>query len=196
MWQQLALAGFKSFADEDNRKKDIESNVITQKYSPWTGQQARFNHQSKTGQNMIAGYGSGLLQDQMDAQKTAEAVTQKAAQDKADGDFYAKLSANPSSVGVSPIGGKSAFEGAAKAQGRAPAVLPGGIREPSRGPAVDASPDQSLPPFMQGQNPWLAMAQQPTPERLPLMSDFHEDAKKYSPPGSAWFNHTPLMRGR
>lgn len=117
MWAQLAMAGLKSIADNQANKQNLASNVITQKYSPWTGQRADFSAQGKNSavSNMIAGYGSGLLQDRADAEweanrpRTPEEL--KSAADKSDGDFYAKLSANPASVGVSPIGGGGGARG-------------------------------------------------------------------------------------
>lgn len=127
MWQQLALAAAKSLQDNQNRQNDIASNVITQKYSPWTGARADFSSQGKnnTISNLMAGYGSGLLQDRMDemweAQRPRTPEEQKAAQDKADGEYYAKLSADPASVGASPITGKSSFAAIAR---QAPAQAP------------------------------------------------------------------------
>ncbi len=63
MWQALAMAGVKSLLDEQNRKKDIASNVITQRYSPWTGARADFSAQgqNKSGSNMLQGLAAGLM---------------------------------------------------------------------------------------------------------------------------------------
>lgn len=175
MWAQLAMAGLKSIADNQNRKNDIASNVITQKYSPWTGQVAKFGAQgaNSTIDNLIAGYGSGLLQDKLDAQaqaeKTAEELAAKRADWKSDADFY-----KPGQVGT-PIGQpKSAFEAVAS---RAPAT---------RGPAIvegGNQADQATNQFMgmlSSSNPWEQLAQRPLlpsewdmapqgPQRAPAM---------------------------
>jgi hypothetical protein len=143
MWAQLAMAGLKSLQDNQNRKQDIASNVITQKYSPWTGARADFSQQGKnnTISNLISGYGSGLLQDKLDAKDMADKVAQEQAQKKAewasDADYYSKLSANPASVGASPMApvasNKSAFAAVANRApaSRSPAVIEGGNMEPS-----------------------------------------------------------------
>lgn len=121
MWQQLALAGLKSIQDEENRRNDLASNVITQKYSPWTGARADFSGQGKrnTMSNMIAGYGSGLLQDRQDElfEKEKQWYDQQANKDKvadwkSDADFYSRLSADPKMVGVTSGGasGGSTFK--------------------------------------------------------------------------------------
>ena len=118
MWQQLALAGIKSVQDNNNRKNFNESQVINQKYSPWTGLKGNFSQigQNNTISNLMQGYASGLIQDQLDAEKAAETAAQQKAEYKSDADFYSKLSANPSSVGVSPVGGgKSSFAAVARA---------------------------------------------------------------------------------
>jgi hypothetical protein len=202
MWAQLGMAALSSLQDEQNRKRDIASNVITQKYSPWTGANANFSQQgkNKTISNLIAGYGSGSLQDKLDAKDAADKIAAETAKTDAinreDAEYYAKLSKDPASVGAYPIGNKSAFASAAGAA-RGPSAIASG---PDRGPAVDMGGNQApsssqLPGFMQGQNPWLSMASQPAPQRPALMSEFHQDAKRYNPPGAAWFNSTPLMRG-
>ena len=189
MWAQLAMSGLKSLQDNRDKQNNLASNVITQKYSPWTGQRADFSAQGKsTGMsNMIAGFGSGMLQDKLDARDAEDAAAKSndaQAENRDAGDYYSKLSANPASVGVSPIGAKSSFAAPARAPaGRDPAVDVGGNQLP---------PGQSLPAFMQGENPWLSMAQQPVAQRQPQMSDFHQPAKSFSPSGSQWFANSPV----
>lgn len=197
MWAQLAMAGVKSLQDAQNRKNDIASNVITQKYSPWTGQTANFSAIGKnnTLDNLISGYGAGMLQDKMDAQEAAEQQAKKVAEYKDDADFYSKLSANPSSVGVSPVASKSAFAVAAQNAGRAPAGRSPAINE--GGNQVPSGP--SLPSFMQGENPWVSMAQQPLG---PYQPDFPMQAPKQDPTSAArqnlWAmipNSLPIKQG-
>lgn len=123
MWAQLGLAGLKSIQDEHNRKQDIASNVINQKYAPWTGQQADFSSiaKNKTLEHMMAGYGAGSLQDAMNAgqaQPTAQpAVTTTTAPTRA-----------PAATVAPQAGGGSSFASVAS---RAPAVDAGGNMAPS-----------------------------------------------------------------
>lgn len=125
MWAQLGMAGLKSLADNQNRKQDIASNVITQKYSPWTGQRADFSSQGKNSSisNLIAGYGAGALQDKLDAKEAAE----KMAEVKAEvvGNEANSSDAMMKAMGTPPK--TSAF--AHLAQPQAP------VSGPSRGPA-------------------------------------------------------------
>jgi hypothetical protein len=146
MWPALALSLGKSILDEQNRKQDLASNVITQKYSPWTGMAADFSSQGEnaTGKNMLMGIASGLM-----AQKeaTAAAEAAKTAQDKADGDFYASNGDLMRGERGNSIVKQSAF---AKAAGQGPLRAPATQVAPS--PAPMSAPEQ---------NPWLALTQRP-----------------------------------
>jgi hypothetical protein len=192
MWQQLAMAAAKSIQDERNRQNDIASNVITQKYSPWTKQSADFSSIAKNNTigNLMAGYGSGLLQDRMDqmweAQRPRTEAEKKAIQDKADGEFYEKLSKDPSSVGASPIsGGNSSFAAMAKAQpsrapaGREPAINPNGnTLSPGFSFEDVAKPSYQDPtPFMLQQNPNQGMNKWDMLSQLPLIQGTKEPSK-------------------
>jgi hypothetical protein len=162
MWAQLGIAALQGLSAENARKQNLASNVIKEKYSHWTQQNGDFSEQgqNKMGSALAGGFAAGMAQDQYDkALEKSDLAAQKAANDS-DADFYSKLSADPSSVGVTPIGGKSSFSAIAKA---APAA--------SRSPAAPQPPqsfqgmfDPQQPLMQQGpnpqQNPWLLMAQQ------------------------------------
>lgn len=190
MWQQLAMAGVKSLQENQNRKNDIASNVINQKYQPWTGAKADFSQQGKnnTMDNLMTGYGSGMLQDKLDAQnaaeKTAQEVAKQSASENADGDYYSKLSANPASVGV------SAFENVAKQKSnplegvpsRAPALGGGNESQPFDLMGAVSGHQDPTPLMLQGQvpgaaNPWMNLAKSQRidgtqePARLPSALD-------------------------
>lgn len=135
----LGLSGLKSIADNQANKQQIASNVITQKYSPWTHQQADFSGIGKnnTMSNMMAGAGSALLQDQLNKQNANDSF---------------KFTPTAASQGTSPVAVT------VQAAGRAPAVMAGATREPSSS-AFEAAPQAQLPDMLQGENPWLSMAQ-------------------------------------
>lgn len=168
MWAQLAMAGLKSVQDNQANKQNLASNVITQKYSPWTGQRADFSAQGKNSavSNLIAGYGSGMLQDKLDAKDAAETAAKannlpSAVANRDDADYYAKLSADPSSVGVSPIKQQSSFASSPIAPARAPAAA----EAPATfGSMFNQQPQNQSPLMLQGrnpqqqQNPWLTMS--------------------------------------
>jgi hypothetical protein len=126
MWAQLALAGLQSLQDAQNKKNDIASNVITQKYSPWTGQNANFKSQgnSQGVNHLIAGYGAGMLQDNVDGDMDSAAKEHTMADAKSDAAFY-----TPGQVGT-PMHSQSTFAQAPSSNvGRSPAVMPGGNGE-------------------------------------------------------------------
>lgn len=153
MWQHLALAAGKSILDNQANKQNLASQVITQKYSPWTGQRADFSGQGQNsfGSNMLAGIGGAMLDAKADAAKEAEAVAKKTAQDKADGDYYASnsdLMRGERGNTIAPA--KSSFAAIA----------------PSRSPATTAAPSQSsfadmFPVHTQGQTPLMLQGQNP-----------------------------------
>ena len=109
MWAQLGLAGLSALQNESNRMNDIASNVITQKYSPWTGQRADFSSQGKQNgmATMLKGLGAGMAQDSMDeaaeAAKAEKALAEQKKEWDDDANYYSKLSADPASVGARPI---------------------------------------------------------------------------------------------
>lgn len=158
MWQALALAGLKSIADNRANQQNIQANIIKEKYSPWTGRGGDFSQQGKnsTVSNMIAGYGSGLLQDKLDAEAIASKV-KPALQDAEPGSSDSLMQA----MGQAPSRA-SAFAPLAKAGiSRAPAVMPGGNMESQSFESMFMPQDQVQIPFMpqtQQQNPWLMMA--------------------------------------
>lgn len=169
MWAQLAMAGVKSLQDAQNRKNEIASNVITQKYSPWTGKEANFSAIGKnnTMSNLIAGYGSGLLQDKLDAQEAANKIKDVEATDPKGTPSLAEMRSWEDQYMAAQKAKKSSFAPVAQA----PAA-------PSRSPAFDVEGNQRssfdlssavnpykdpTPLMLQGQvpgaqNPWLALA--------------------------------------
>lgn len=157
------LALIKSLSDEKNRKAEIAVNAAKEKYSPWTGQNGNFAGlgSSKTAGNFMSAAGSALLSQSMagDA-KAATGADVATKENLADADYYSKLSKDPSSVGVTPIGGASR---SASAFAAAPAAM-AASRSPALAPAAESKlPSQAseLPAFMQGSNPWATMAQKP-----------------------------------
>jgi hypothetical protein len=187
MWAQLGMAGLSALQNQQNKQNNLASNVITQKYSPWTGAQANFSAQGSGGGlgTLVKGAMSGYLQDKADAKEAAnnaaDEVAKRQADLKSDASFYKQ-----GGVGT-PINATPAATGGYAAQ-RAPAASP--VSAPSV-PQGNASSFE-LPEFMQGENPWLAMANKGAPERLPQGADFHQPAGSVQPQYSSWFNSTPL----
>lgn len=154
MWAQLAMAGAKSLQDEQNRKRELESQIINQKYSAWTGQRGQFGgkHSDNSMNNMIQGAAAGLMAD-AEAAKAPVAEAPKA-RDAAGG--VTSFSSDYLSM---PEAGKAKSSFASVAQ-------------PSRSPATTITPEpqqapSELPGFMQGSNPWLSMKAQPQGPGLP-----------------------------
>lgn len=153
MWEQLALAAFKNIQDERNRKNDIASNVINQKYQPWTGQRADFSSIAKNNNigNLMAGYGAGSLQDKLEEQEGLEAV-QSAKSSQAPTSSVAKSPLSKTPVPVS----------------RAPAAMPvaeeAGSNVSSFAALLGPQYQDPAPLMLQGEvparpvNPWLAMS--------------------------------------
>lgn len=178
MWSQLALAAAKSLQDQQNRQNNIASNVITQKYSPWTGAQADFSAIGKNNTigNLIAGYGSGLLQDKEDAKDAAE----KSAEE--DAEKNKKL--NEMRGWQAQYEALQKKKASAMAQQAAPAVSVGPSRAPSS--SFDNAPSfasvmqpqyQDPTPLMLQANPgqenrWLSMMQ------LPMIQGTKESVKQ------------------
>lgn len=146
-WLPLALGAGKSVLDNQANKQRLASEVITQKYSPWTGQQADFSMQGKNsfGDNMMKGAAGALMDYQ--AGKAAEAAkeAQTMAQHKADGAWYEK-----SGGFMSPKASvaKSSFDGVPT---RAPAttVAPA----PAQAPVASASFADLFPVRTAGETP-------------------------------------------
>lgn len=168
MWAQLAMAAGKSLQDEQNRKRDLASNVITQKYSPWTGARADFSAQgqNKGLDNMMAGYGAGMAQDQADERlQLMKDYFKKPTAAQSDAEYYAQLSKDPSSVGVTSIPGKSSFASVAKAAPAAQAAPQ--AANPLAGiiPGAQAETPYIFPEAAAQQSPWQIMASQYQPAR-------------------------------
>lgn len=199
MWPALALAGFKAFQDAQNGKNSVASNVINEKYSPWTGLKGDFSH---VGQNtgmgtLMQGLAAGLMAPSSPA-TPAKAVSSaesglpinSAADNAKDADFYSKLSADPSSVGVTPVAsqGSSAFAAAAKAPlVRAPAT--------TSPPAADQG---SLQALMGSSNPWLAASQRPLLPMEAALPDAQRQDPTQATRRSVWGmipNNLPIKHG-
>jgi hypothetical protein len=197
MWAQLGLAALQGLSQEQARKQNLESNVIKEKYSHWTGNNGDFSQQgqNKMASTLAGGLAAGMAQDQWDKLAEKSDLAAAKATNDADADFYGKLSKDPSSVGVTPVGpaGGSSFSAIARpAASRAPATVMG---PPAPAPAPAMGPE-GFQQVLQSSSPWEMMSKQQLPQRQPLMSDFHQPAQSYSPPGSAWFGSTPLGGGR
>lgn len=144
MWQQLAMAGASALQNEQNRKNNLASSVISEKYSGWTGRGGDFRQQGNNqGVNtMIKGLASGIMADQQ-AIPTAEAAK---SMDKAGG-----TTSMSQDYLAMPEGNKSSFAAVA--------------RQPATTMQPELQQPAQLPDFMQGENPWMTMAKMAAPKQ-------------------------------
>lgn len=154
----LGLSGLKSISDNQANKQQIASNVITQKYSPWTHAQADFSGIGKnsTMNNMMAGVGGALTQQGLNDQAMADrnhttvTPTANSMAPQSTGGFGAMASKAPMAAAEPARAPASSFDVGPKA----PVASLADIGMPEQ-------PQQQIPFAPQGQNPWLAMSQRP-----------------------------------
>jgi hypothetical protein len=163
-WLPLAMAAGKSYLDNRDNKQNIQSNIIKEKYSQWTGQHGDFSAQGRNsfGSNMLQGAAGAMMAHQA-GQAAEEAAAEKTlAQHKSDGDWYAK---NGSFMSPKGAVAKSSFEGA----GRAPATQMAPAQIPAAGGVASIFAPQYKDPtplMLQGPQPqqeenlWFKMMNQ------------------------------------
>jgi hypothetical protein len=154
-WLPLAMAAGKSVMDNQNNKQNLASNVITQKYSPWTGAQADFSAQGKNSfaDNMIKGGAGAMMQYGAEKAAAGDAMAAKTQADKASGDFYASNGDLMRGDRGNSIAAKSSFN--------VPSRAPATIVAPQSAPQSPASFASMFPVQTQGQTPLMLQGQNP-----------------------------------
>ena len=172
-WLPLALAAGKSVLDNQSNKQNIQSNIIKEKYSPWTGQHGDFSAQGQNsfGSNMLSGAGGALMaynaEQALADGKQADYLTAQ----KKDGDFYASnhdLMTGKAGNGIASTGGKSSFANLSRVPAASPvAQVPAAPAPSPKGAQFSdlfppSVPGQTPLPMQQPQNPadmWSQIAQ-------------------------------------
>lgn len=184
MWQQLLIGGLKGYQDRQNQLKDIESNVINQKYSNWTGQKGDFSSIAKSPMmdGLMKGLGAGMLADKEAAEAEADKQAQYLAQQKKEGEGYTW-----GGIGT-PIAPSKSSSFAAIAQKAAPAVTT------PQAPASPLQPNNTPMIFPEaGANPWLSMATQSPSQaaRLPAQEQRSAPVDPTAKMRTAFWNAIP-----